>query len=458
MKELAAACKKYGVKFGFYYSHAFDWEHPDAPGNDWEYKNPGGDLNLYGGGNWYDVHPELLPKAKKYVDEKAIPQIKELLTQYHPDILWFDTPHKLPLSENVRILEAIRATDPNVVVNGRLVRAGGSIGNMGDYANTADRPAEFFPVNGDWEAIPTTNESYGYSKFDDSHKPASFFIQLLAKAASRGGNLLMNIGPKGDGSLDMRDTRILDSIGKWMDVNNESIYKTTKSTLPFQSWGVTTQKGNNIYLHVFQWPKDGKLYVGGITIDKIANAYLLADKKQKQSISASGNNDIILNVSKKALNNINTVIVLETKGSSKTDSVMYVAPNTDVTRLLTFDAEQHGKGFSFADGKANHYYVEGWKSPVQSLSWDFRTITRASYRIIVKYVADNKTAGSFVVTAGSFKKEETVEAKTKPEVITKEIGNTFLEPGMHHFTIEAKEIKGEELMKPLEIVLEKNGN
>ncbi|MBU5819092.1 alpha-L-fucosidase, partial [Acinetobacter baumannii] len=67
MKELSAACKKYGVKFGFYYSHAFDWEHPDAPGNDWEYKNPGGDLNLYGGANWFDVHPELLPKAVKYV-------------------------------------------------------------------------------------------------------------------------------------------------------------------------------------------------------------------------------------------------------------------------------------------------------------------------------------------------------------------------------------------------------
>jgi alpha-L-fucosidase len=87
MADLSAACKKYGLKFGFYYSHAFDWEHPDAPGNDWEYKNPGGDLNLFDGRNWYDLHPELLPKAVKYVNEKAIPQIKELLIKYHPDIL-----------------------------------------------------------------------------------------------------------------------------------------------------------------------------------------------------------------------------------------------------------------------------------------------------------------------------------------------------------------------------------
>lgn len=117
-----------------------------------EYKNPGGDLNLYGGANWFDVHPELLPKAVKYVNEKAIPQIKELLRNYHPDILWFDTPHKLPLSENIRILEAIRETDPNVVVNGRLARSGDM--NFGDYKNTADRPAEFYPVTGDWGSHP----------------------------------------------------------------------------------------------------------------------------------------------------------------------------------------------------------------------------------------------------------------------------------------------------------------
>src|SRR5688572_6029438 len=178
MMELSVAAKKHGIKFGFYYSHAFDWEHPDAPGNDWEYNNPGGD-KLIGGANWYDIHPELLPKAQKYVNEKAIPQIKELLTKYHPDILWFDTPHKLPLSENIRILKAIRETDKNVVVNGRLAR--NSATNFGDYRNTADRPAEFYPVNENWEAIPTTNESYGYHKFDSSHKSVSHFIQLIAR-------------------------------------------------------------------------------------------------------------------------------------------------------------------------------------------------------------------------------------------------------------------------------------
>src|SRR5207249_2668246 len=109
----------------------------------------------------------------------------------------------------------------NVVVNGRLARAGNNF-NLGDYKNTSDRPAEFFPVDGDWEAIPTTNESYGYSKFDKSHKPVGFFIQLLAKAASRGGNLLMNIGPMGDGGYAPEDVAILNGIAAWMDKNSES--------------------------------------------------------------------------------------------------------------------------------------------------------------------------------------------------------------------------------------------
>src|ERR1700722_6796187 len=79
MQELSDACHKAGIHFGFYYSHAFDWEHPDAPGNDWDYQNPGGDRKLFGGANWYDSHPELVEKVKKYVDEKCIPQLQELI-------------------------------------------------------------------------------------------------------------------------------------------------------------------------------------------------------------------------------------------------------------------------------------------------------------------------------------------------------------------------------------------
>ena len=449
MAELAAAAKRHGMKFGFYYSHAFDWEHPDAPGNDWEYKNPGGDLGLHGGVNWYVEHPELLPKAAKYVDEKAIPQIKELLTKYHPDILWFDTPQKLPLSENIRILKAIRETDPNVVVNGRLVRNANA--NFGDYKNTADRPAEFYPVDGDWEAIPTTNESYGYSKYDNSHKSSSFFIQLLAKAASRNGNLLLNIGPKGDGVFDTKDVHILDGIEKWVTKNAESIYKTHKTSMPLQSWGVTTQNGNNLYLHVFDWPKDGKLYVGGLK-SKIDKAYLMADsKKSKLLIQSIGDGDFYINVPKKAPDTANTVIVLALNGQIKTDSLRYVATNTAITRLLAFDADL-SKGFKFGDGKTDRFYVDGWEKKEQAVKWNFKTTSPQKFKVSIKYLAGNDSGGSYNFKIDQQEIKQNVRIGDA-KVVTQDIGEIQLGTGKHHISINPTTILKNELMKLLEVQL-----
>jgi alpha-L-fucosidase len=448
MAELAAAAKKYGIKFGFYYSHAFDWEHPDAPGNDWEYNNPGGD-KLIGGANWYDLHPDWLPKAAKYVNEKAIPQIIELLVNYHPDILWFDTPQKLPLSENIRIMKAIRSVDTNVVINGRLARS--SAISFGDYKNTADRPAEFYPVTGDWEAIPTTNESYGYHKYDSSHKPVSHFIQLLASAASRGGNLLMNIGPKGDGAFDDKDLYILNGIGKWMNNNGESIYGTTASTLPLQNWGVSTLKNNKLYLHVFSYPADGKLYVGGLK-SQYGKIYLLAGPKKQLTAQRLNVKDIMIRIPKKVIDTANTVIVVELKNKLKADSVRFIAPNIPLTRLLAFDATQQGKGFGFGDGKAGRYYVEGWKSLEQSLSWTMRTVIEKKYGLIIKFLATDSSGGTFkLIVDKTTAFDLTVEPGQTNGVVIKKAGDILLSAGIHEIEIKPTDITKQELMKLLEI-------
>lgn len=450
MAELSAACKKQGIKFGFYYSHAFDWEYPKAPGNDWEYKNPGGDSGLYGGVNWFDLHPELLPRAQQYVDEKAIPQIKELIKKYHPDILWFDTPSKLPLSENIRILQAIRETDLTVVVNGRLVRSPNA--NFGDYKNTADRPAEFYPVTGDWEAIPTTNESYGYHQFDSSHKPISFFVQLLAKAASRGGNLLMNIGPKGDGTFDTRDLKILRGIGAWMGKNGESIYRTAAGHLPLQNWGVCTRKGNKLYLHVFNWPGEGKLFVGGLKSNP-SKIYLLPNAKQLTALRIN-DNDLVIDIPSKAPDTMNTVIVLDFKENPQTDSIPFIAPGILETRLLAFDATQHGQGFSYGDGKTDRFYVENWKSKDQWLSWKFRTSVNGMYSVSIKYIATEGSGGAFELKVGPNTIVVNVQDKgqaTKP--ITDWLDNIQLEKGIHELIIKPVSIDKAELMKLLEVQL-----
>jgi alpha-L-fucosidase len=450
MAALSAACHKYGIKFGFYYSHAFDWEHPDAPGNDWEYSNPGGDKGLYGAGNWFNVHPELLPKAQKYVDEKAVPQIKELLVKYHPDILWFDTPSKLPLSENIRILKAIREVDKNVVVNGRLARSTGI--SFGDYKNTADRPLEFFPVTGDWEAIPTTNESYGYHKFDNSHKPVRDFVHLLAKAASRGGNLLMNIGPKGDGAFDSKDQVILKGIGVWMQKNGESIYGSVASLLPMQSWGVSTVKANKLYLHVFNWPANKKLYVGGLR-SEAGKVYLLANKKTLTTHRVN-ENDIEIDLPAQMPDTMNTVIVLELKEALKTDSIQVLAPNVPQHRLLAFDAQLHGAHFSYGDGKAGKYYVQNWKSKDQWLSWTFRTTQPVSFTVNMKYLAGEGNCGTFLLQTGSYSKEVKITGSgSNTKVLTGELGTLTLPAGTHELTIKPVSIEKEELMKLLELTL-----
>jgi len=460
MADLSAACKKYGIKFGFYYSHAFDWEHPDAPGNDWEYKNPGGDSSLYGGRDWYDLHPDLLIKAQKYVDQKAILQIRELINKYHPDILWFDTPQKLPLSENIRILKAIREIDDHVVVNGRLVRFADS--NFGDYKNTADRPAEFYPVAGDWEAIPTTNESYGYHKFDSSHKPVSHFIRLIASSASHGGNLLMNIGPKGDGTFDAKDVTILQGIGKWMQKNGESIYGTTAGPLPYHSWGVSTVRKNKLYLHVFDWPTDGKLYVSGFA--KISNGYLLADPSKKIKIQQTISRDNILLIPKQAPDTVNTVVVLDWEGQRFPDSIHFIVPNTKKERFLAYDAIQSGKGFSYGDGKTNRYYVEGWKNKAQSLGWKLRIIQPGDFKVVIKYIAPAETSGgscSVVVdhsysssTPELYRFNHVVSTDSKvTTVTTRELGIISLSPGSYILQVIPITIDRSELMKLLEIQL-----
>jgi hypothetical protein len=350
-------------------------------------------------------------------------------------------------------------------VNGRLARDADH--SFGDYLNTADRPAEFFPVTGDWEAIPTTNESYGYHKFDHSHKPVSHFIRLLASAASRGGNLLMNIGPKGDGNFDDSDLIILKGIGQWMSKNGESIYGTKAGLLPLQSWGVATTKGNNMYLHVFEWPADGKLYVGGLT-KNASNTWCLNNPGSKLKIEYLPSGDAILYVPKQAPDTINTVIVIDKMQSTPPPpegaggrSYHFISPNVNLHRLLAYDAQQTGKGFSYGDGKTNKYYVEGWKTKEQHLTWKIRTIQPGNFKMIIKYLAPAATSGgSFNIVVNRTDSSKEVSHFTLPvqtnkdgTVVIGEPGDLLLPVGSYTIQLSPNDIKGAELMKVLEIQL-----
>jgi alpha-L-fucosidase len=451
MKELSTAAKKYGIKFGFYYSHAFDWEHPDAPGNDWDYENPGGDKLLHGA-NWWENYPEFLPRAEKYVDEKSIPQILELITNYRPDILWFDTPHKLPLYLNIKIIRAIRTADSTIVVNGRLAQTGKV--NFGDYSNTGDRAAYFRPTKGIWEAVPTTNESYGYNKSDNSHKSPRYFVQLLASAAAKGGNILLNVGPNETGDWDAKDIAIFNGIGKWMKVNGESIYGTTRNPLSLQSWGEITQKADTLYLHVFQWPKDGKLTVGGLNVG-VQRAFLLADMKRNiLKTNRLNAMDLTIALPKKMPDTLNTVVKLVLNGKPENKWVRLLSTK-DSTRLLVFDAATPGKAFGYGDGKKNREFATNWKTKDQYLEWSFRTNEPVVYDAKLAYNTADKNQNGEVVLEFDDKKfilnyKATDRANTNFEM---PVGKVTLSKGEHKIKLSLLSFSGTQAMQPLSLTL-----
>ena len=442
LRELKAACDKYGVKLGFYYSHAIDWSISGDP----RFPEPNG--------------PE---RRKACVERKALPQMLELIRNYHPAILWGDTPHQNPQELNIEILEALRKEDPNLILNGRI--AGSA---YGDYHTTSDRPAEFGsmtePEEKDWEAIPTTNESYGYHAYDKSHKPPAHFIQLLAKAAARGGNILMNIGPKGDGTFAPEDRHILDVIAKWWKVNGESIRATERSPLASQSWGESTLKGNDLYLHVFDWPKDGKLLVGGLNVE-VSGASLLSDPQKPLPIQPIGP-DLQITLPPDAPDAADSVILVNCKNRPKGNSEILLQTNID-NKLSVFTAELLGpvdrKGWSLDKGTSITSRAKGWTHKNCAVRWKTRLPQPGTFQVTARYDAPeaDKTkietdrgavaaksqqtfGGTFTISIGNQKLKG--EVRQQGMDVALDIGRITLEPGELEIKIQADDITGKELM------------
>ena len=211
MKELAAACKKYGLKLCFYYSLGRDWADPDVPTN-WPTKA--------GRSNTWDYPDEDAKDLNKYVENKVKPQLRELLTQYGPiGIIWFDTPELITKKQSEDIKDLIHSIQPDCIINSR-------IGNgLGDYAVVEQSLVSTARQN--WEACITMSENWGYNRHDTKWKSPELLVRNLIEVVSKGGNLLLNVGPKGDGTWPVESQENLRAIGSWMKTNGEAIYGTT---------------------------------------------------------------------------------------------------------------------------------------------------------------------------------------------------------------------------------------
>ena len=225
-----------------------------------------------------------------------------------------------------------------------------------------------------------------------------------------------------------------------------------KSPLPIQSWGVSTSTSDKLYLHVFNWPNDGKLYVGGLRSTPI-DAYLLGEKKQVLRFEKIDSNVCMIKIPANPPDTNNTVVVLKMPENSEYDSIRLIAPNVP-TRLLAFDAEIKGNGLSFGDGKKDRYYVAGLDSKEKSLSWRFKTIAAQEYNAVIKYLAGPGNGGSYSFNVGLMSTIKQVKADSTEKVITEEIYHELsIPPGIGTISINPVVNQKREVLKLLEVQL-----
>ncbi|TZF81082.1 alpha-L-fucosidase [Pedobacter sp. BS3] len=325
LKPLAEACKKYGIKLGFYYSQAQDWNNPGGAAarklmrEGWP--NPdSAKIDAYTAAHHGHWDPAQETKTfEQYINDVSVPQVKELLTNYGEiAVLWWDTPTNMT-DEAALKLQNVLKLQPQIITNDRLKRPN----FPGDTGTPEQKIPGLNELDGrDWETCMTMNGTWGYRKSDNKWKSAETLIRNLVDIASKGGNYLLNVGPKPDGTFPQESIDRLKAIGEWMNVNSEAIYATKANPLPAVSWGRITRKdtgsGTTLYLSVFEWPKDGKLELPGLKNEIISASLLASGKRLKTSMSPDGAQ---IQVPEQAPDKVASVIKLTVKGEVESKGV-----------------------------------------------------------------------------------------------------------------------------------------
>jgi alpha-L-fucosidase len=384
LKELAAACKKYDMKLGFYYSQAQDWNNRGAAaGPKWDKAQEG--------------------SMDEYIDKIAVPQVKEILSNYGPiSVLWWDTPCDMNKERAAKLLPPLKL-QPGIIWNNRL---GG--GFEGDSETPEQEiPATGFPGGRDWETCMTMNDTWGFKSYDNNWKSTETLIRNLVDIASKGGNYLLNVGPTSEGLIPEPSVERLKEVGKWMTVNEEAIYGTSASPFKKLEWGRCTKKvhegGTTLYLHVFDWPKDGKLNVPGLK-SEVQKAFLLVDggimavtehgplhiKEYKKLNFETNDQGLVIELPQNPPDKICSIIIVQTTGDLRIEAVLPTQDADGKITLSAADAICHGEGIKTEerDGKTNLGY---WTNAGDWAEWDFKITKPGKFTVTAEIAGPDES-------------------------------------------------------------------
>ena len=355
MKELAAECQKQGIGFGFYYSHTKDWTFPGGGGG------PGKDAD--GNRATFD----------DYFVKKCLPQVKEITSEYGPiELVWFDTPGKISKKYVEQLVAVVRKNQPNALVSGRAGHG------LGDYQTLGDMEVPLQQIEGLWESVDTTNDSWAYAWYDNYWKSPHQILERVLGCVGRGGTYMLNIGPRGDGTIPQRAVTSLKKTGDWIRKYPHVVYDAQPSPWTHKfPWGDASSKDNSVFLTVLEWPRNGELYVPGLSTAP-KSVTLQGDSPTELKFEMQGE-WLKLSVPYKAPEKLASVIQLDFESAPKADSTWGLDPESETTISTLFADVTNVK-------KSQERWMEKfgeWKRVIRAHQWSADGSGKATWEVDV---------------------------------------------------------------------------
>ena len=356
--ELAEACHGAGMPLGFYYSQTQDWHEPDAVGNTWDFDPAKANFD-------------------KYLHEKAIPQVRELLTNYGPvALIWFDTPRNITPAQSKELVDLVHTLQPKCLVDGRIGN------NAGDYVSTGDNEIPSKRLDVDWEVPATLNDTWGYKKSDNNWKSPQTLIRQLVDIVSKNGNYLLNVGPTSEGLIPQPSVERLRNVGAWLKVNGAAVYGAKPSPFPYEfDWGSITSKSGRVFLNLVEWPQGGKFILYGLE-NKVEGAGLLAVPGKQLMVEQKKATvpELYVKLPEQAPDPRVTSVELRVAGEPRALSTLLQQPDGKVTLNGQFAILPANTKIRVS----NRGVTNGWTDTDEKLEWSFLLLRPGSYRVSVR--------------------------------------------------------------------------